>query len=288
MPPLSVLDFVEPTALAGAGQDDGGPVRAGRVGQGRLDLTEVVAIDGNGPAAEPLDPAGVRLQVPAQLRRAPLTQPVDVDNGGQVVQPVVGGLVERLPHGALSHLTVATQHPHSERELVEIPAGQSHSHAIGQPLTERAGRHIHPGQQRGRMALQARTELPVPGHQLLVRDDTCSLEHRVQQRRGVTLGKDQMVVGRLIGAVPVVAEMASQEDRHHVGRGHARRRMTGPGGGAAADRVHPQLLSQLPDVYRGLIGHGFSFPAKVVPSVPSSSRGTCRPGRCGDPPVYYG
>ena len=265
MPALSVLDFVEPAALAGAGQDHGGPVRAGHVAEGLLDLTEVVAVDGDGPASEPLDPAGVRLQVPAQLRRAPLTEPVDVDDRGQVVQPVMGGLVERLPYGPFCHLAVATQHPHPERELVEIPAGQSHPHSIRQPLTEGAGSHIHPRQQRGGVALQARTEPPVPGHQLLVGDDAGGFEHRVQQRRRVTLGKDQMVVGRVVGAVPVIAEMPGQKDRHHVGRGHTRCRMTGPGGGAAADRVHPQLLSQLPNVIQGLIGHGVLLPGEGRP-----------------------
>jgi hypothetical protein len=72
-----------------------------------------------------------------------------------------------------------------------------------------------------------------------------------------------MVVGRVVGVLPVVVEMAGQQHGHHVGRGHAGSGMTGAGGGAAADRVHPQLLGQLANVGQGMIRHGGLLPGNA-------------------------
>jgi hypothetical protein len=45
------------------------------------------------------------------------------------------------------------------------------------------------------MALQALPEAPVAGDQFVVGDDADGLEHGVQQRGGVPLREDQVIVG---------------------------------------------------------------------------------------------
>ena len=222
-----------------------GPVTAGRAGERLVDLAQVVPVDDDRVAAERLHPLGVRVQVPAQFGRAALAEAVHVDDRGEVAQVVVGGLVQRLPHRPLGRLDVSAQHPDPVRQLIEVPAGQGHPDPVRQPLAERAGGHVDPRQHRGGVTLQPRAEPPVPGHQLLVGDDA-RLEHRVQQRRRVPLGEDQVVVGRVVWPLPVVAQMPGQQHRHQVGGRHARRRMAGPGRGirtgsnrpAAARRAH--------------------------------------------------
>ena len=239
VPALAVLDLVEAAALAGAGDDHRGLVRLGGPGERAVDLAQVVAVDGHGVAAERLGPLDVRLGVPAQFGRAALAEAVDVDDRGQVPQPVVGGLVQRLPDGALGGLAVPAQDPHPVRQLVEVLARQRDADPVRQPLTERAGGHVDPRQHRRGMALQPGAEPPVPGHQLLVGDDPGRLEHRVQQRRRVPLGEDQVVVGRVVRLLPVVPEVPGHQHRHQVGGRHARGRVAGPGRGAAPDRIDP-------------------------------------------------
>ena len=256
VPALAVLHLRKPLSLEGAGHDHGGLARAAHRRQCLVDLAEVVPVDGDGTAAERLNPFGICLQIPAQLGRPALAEAVHVDDRGQVAQPVVGRLVQRLPHRPFRHLAVAAQHPHPVRQLIEIPPGQRHPDSVGQPLAQRAGRDVNPRQRRGGVALQPRAEPPVPGHQLLVRDDARRLEHGVQQRRRVPLGEDQVVAGRVVRLPPVVAQIPGLQHRHHIGGRHARRRMTGPGGGAAPDRIDPQLLGQLADVLQCLYGHG--------------------------------
>jgi hypothetical protein len=56
------------------------------------------------------------------------------------------------------------------------------------------------------MAFQAAAERPVR-HELGVADGARGLQHRVQQRRRVSFGEDQVVVARVIGRVEVVAKV---------------------------------------------------------------------------------
>ena len=246
MPVLLVLHLGEAAALERAGQDDRRLVPAGLpgLGQGPVDRGEVVPVDDERPGPERGHAAAVDVGVPFMLGRAALAEPVDVDDRDQVGQLVVRGLVQGLPDRALGYLAVPAQDPDPVRQLVQVLAGQRHAHPVGQPLPQRAGGHVDPGQHRGRMPLQPRPEPPVPGHQLLIRDDPDRLEDRVQQGRGVSLGEDEVVVGRVTRVVPVVAEMPADQDSHQVGGGHARGRVPRPGRGARPDRVHAQLLGE--------------------------------------------
>ena len=256
VPALAVFDFVEAAALAGASQDHGGPVRVGRAGQRLIDVGDVVPVNGDGVAAERFNPLGVRVDVPAEFGRAALAEAVHVDDRGQVGQPVIGRLVERLPHGPFGHLAVTAEHPDAVRQLVEIPAGQGDADPVGKSLAKRAGGDVDPRQHRRGVTLKQRAEPPVAGHQLFVGDDARRLEHRVKQRGRVALGKDQVVVGRVARPLPVVAEMTDKQHRHQVRGRHARRGMARSGGGAAPDRVDPQLLTERANIVQGLNGHG--------------------------------
>ena len=115
-----------------------------------------------------------------------------------------------------------------------------------------------PRQHRGRMSLEALPETAVSGHQLLIAHHPGRLEQRVEKRRGVTLGEDEMVVGRGVGVVPVVAQMTRHQHRDQVSRRHARGGMTGACARRGPDRVDPELRRQLCDgVEVGQLGHGF-------------------------------
>src|SRR3981081_3406944 len=94
-----------------------------------------------------------------------------------------------------------------------------------------AGRGVDPGQDRRRVTLEWRTEL-AEGQHLGVGDYAHRLEDRVDERRSVSLGEDQVVVVGLVRVLPVVVEMIADEAREQVGRGHRGGRVAGAGGGA--------------------------------------------------------
>src|SRR5207248_1236234 len=82
------------------------------LGVGGVDGGDVVAVADDRVPAEGPGPLGVGVEVPAVHGLARLAQAVDVDDGGDVVEAVVGGVLERLPDGALGDLRVAAQHRH--------------------------------------------------------------------------------------------------------------------------------------------------------------------------------
>ena len=268
MPVLVVLDLGEPAALDGAGQDHGGPVRAPlRDEAERLgDFGEVVTVDDEHVRPERLGALGVGGEVPLVLGGAALAQPVHVHDRGQVGQPVVRGLVQGLPDGALRHLAVPAQHPHPVGQPVEVPARQRDPHPVGQPLAERSGGDVDPRQDRGGMAFQAGPEPPVPVHELLVGHHSHRLVHGVQQRGGVSLGEDQVVVGVGAGVVPVVPQVAADQDRQQVRGGHAGGRVAGAGAGAGPDRVNAKLGGEVSGHVEIDPGQGLGFAAHVRPS----------------------
>ena len=155
-----------------------------------------------------------------------------------------GRVLERLPDRSFGHLAVAAQHPDAVGQLVEALAGERDADADRQALAERAGRHVDPRQHRSGMALEAAPEL-AERQQLLVGDRAGGLEEAVVERRGVSLGEDQVVVAGIVGAGEVVAQVLGEQHGHQVGGRHRRRRMARAGGVARPDRVDAELLSEL-------------------------------------------
>ena len=254
-----VLDGLDAAALQRARDDRGRPLADRlRLRVGALDLLDVVAVDRDRVPAEGAQAAHVGVEVPAEHGLARLAEAVDVEDRGQVVEALPGGVLDRLPHRALGHLAVAAQAPDAERQAVEPLAGQRHARRDRQALAERAGRHVGGRDARGRVALEPRAEL-AEGQQLLVVDPPRRLEHRVVERRRVALGEDQVVVGP---QVPV------DEDGDQVGRRHRRGGVAGAGSGAGADRVHAQLLPQLPPE----LGHAATSWSRLASRSANSSR----------------
>ena len=86
-----------------------------------------MTVDHRRPAAERFHPRLVGVGVPLQLGRSSLAEAVDIEDGGQVVQPVERGLVEGLPDRALGQFAVAAECPDMVGELVEVTARQRHT-----------------------------------------------------------------------------------------------------------------------------------------------------------------
>ncbi len=260
MPAVLVLDERDALALDRMRHDHRRTVGvAQRLLEGMVDLFQVVTVDLDRIPAERPGARRVGFDIPAQHRLAALAEPIDVDDRGQVVQLVVRGVVERLPHRALGHLAVAQQDPHVVGQLVQILAGQADADADRQALAERTGGHVDPRDQRRRMALQPTAEL-AEGQQLVVGHRPRGLVERVEQRRRVPFGEDQVVVERVVRLIEVVGEVFGEQHRHQVGGGHRGGGVPRAGGGAGADAVDAQLLRHRgPEVsagqWSGLDGH---------------------------------
>ena len=238
-------------ALDGARDDHRRPA-GGRLGlgEGAVDLGDVVAVDLDRVPAGGLGALGVGLEVPAVHRLAALAQAVDVDDGHEVVQAVDPGVLDGLPDRALRHLGVAAQGEDAVGEAIQVAGAQRDARGDRHALPQRAGGDIDPREDRRRVALQLGPEL-AEGQQLLVGDRAGGREHGVDERRRVALGEDEVVVVRVLRLVVVVAQMARHEHGHEVGGGHGRGGVPGVGGGRCPDRIDAQALGKLMDLFVG-------------------------------------
>jgi hypothetical protein len=100
-------------------------------------------------------------------RLAALPEPVDVEDRDDVVELVVGGVLEALPLRALGHLAVADEHPGAHRGPVEALPRDRHADAVREPLSERPGGDVDPGDPWRRVPLEDARELPVGQHLLV-------------------------------------------------------------------------------------------------------------------------
>ncbi len=182
VPAVLVLDLRVALALDRLG-DDRGRLARRRLGLlvGRVDLLDVVAVDLDRVPAARFEPAREVGEVPAVHRLAALPEAVDVDDRRQVVERVVGAVLDRLPHRAFGHLAVAADHPDAKRQLVELLARERHPDPDRQPLSERAGCDVDPREHRRRVTLEAGAELPVRA-ELLLAEDAGRAEEPVDER----------------------------------------------------------------------------------------------------------
>src|SRR5438094_6308202 len=143
VPVLFVLDLAEALALDRARDHDGG-LGGGlaRLPQRLVDLLEVVTVDDNRTAATGLDPVAVDIGLPFVFGGSPLSEAIDVEDGGEIRKSVEAGLVEPFPDRSLGQLAIARQRPDMVGELVELATGERHAHGDRQPLAERAGGHV--------------------------------------------------------------------------------------------------------------------------------------------------
>ena len=293
MPAVLVLDGRDALSLDRARDDDGGlPGRRNRLAERLVDRVDVVPVDLDRVPAERFRARGVDVEVPADHRLAALAEPVHVDDRREVVELVVGGVLEGLPHRALGHLAVAAEHPHAGREVLEVLRRERHPHTDREALAERAGRDVDPRDERRRMSLEHAAVLAV-GEDLVVRDDACSAVDRVQEHRRVALREDQAVVRRALRLREVVAEVAVHEHREQVGCGHrrgrdgrsspprpcgsSRRGTAAPSSRLSFDCAHRAILR---GVRRGNVGVWHAADCTSSRSTASASGSTRSRGRC--------
>ncbi len=239
MPAAKPLDTFDALALHRP-RDDGArrATRASGPAERRHDLGQVVAVDGLDAPSEGDESSAIGVDVVAEHRRPRLPERVDVDDGDQVVEGAVPGHLGGLPDRALRRLAVTQEH-----EDARVASGQTRAEreadADAEPLTERARRHIHEGQTRGRMALEIAVDVPERG-ELLALERAHLRPGRVQHGRGVALAEHKSIARDHAGMVGVQSHLVEEDRRDEIGRRGGARRMSALGHRRRPDRIDPE------------------------------------------------
>ena len=225
---------------------------------------DVVAVDPQRLPPERLPFVGDRFGAQDAFGGAVGLQGVDVDDGGQVVQVVVGGLQRCLPGGALVELAVGQQVEHPGRvALVAQP--ERHPGGHRQAVPQRAAGDLHT---RG-VGRHARHRQPglvgAVGLQLLDRDGPGLGQRRVQGDGVVADGEQEPVPIRPVRVLGPESQLVGVGDGEDIGDAHRLADVALALNFSHRQRVEPDPVGGLPEpldplglVGVGLLGRGLS------------------------------
>jgi hypothetical protein len=196
VPSGNILHEADAPALHGIGKNHHRLVLDGSSdGKGLHQLLHIVAVDAQHLPAKGGVFCGQRLHLHYILHPAVNLQPIDVNDGDDIVELVVAGLHRRLPNLPLLLLAVAHQAEDLVRFLVE-PRGQRHAHGDAQALAQRTGGDLDSGQlQPMRMPLKARVQL-AQRHHIVDLAEAGEAQADIERRRLVPSRPDNAVAIR--------------------------------------------------------------------------------------------
>ncbi len=208
MPAFLVLSERDPLALQSFRQDDQRLGAQPDRGQYFQDFLQVMPVNLLCAPAESLEALLVHVETVPECGWLALAKPVDIHQSDEIVQLINAAQRSSFPHPALGALTISHQNIGAVIQLVESRA-QRHADAGAQSLSEGACRHVHERQARCRMAFEVAAEL-AKLEQFLRREKPRLGPGRIEQRRGMTLGKNEPVVVVIMRVLRVKAHVPEE------------------------------------------------------------------------------
>src|SRR6266702_3188939 len=177
-------------------------------GQYFQDFLQVMPVNLLCAPAESLKALLVHVETVPECGWLALAKPVDIHHSDEIVQLINAAERSSFPDPALGALTISHQNIGAVIQLVESRA-QRHAHAGAQSLSEGASRHVHERQARCGMAFEVAAEL-AKLEQFLRREKPRLGLGRIEQRRRMTLGKNEPVVVVIMRVLRVKAHVPEE------------------------------------------------------------------------------
>src|SRR3954454_18179659 len=103
------------------------PITLDRLRERGVNGGDVVSVGCDRTAAERAGPLEVTVDLPPVHRLSALAEAVDIDDHDEVVESVVGRMLERFPDRTLGHLAVSAQDPDAIGRLFQALAGKRYT-----------------------------------------------------------------------------------------------------------------------------------------------------------------
>ncbi len=184
--------------------------------EGGHDGGEIIAVDALRGPAEGFHLRHQRLEGHHAVARAVGLLVVDIDDGDQVVELVVGGAHQRLPHGALVELAVGEQGVDEGGRGLALQA-QRVAHGDGQALAERAAAHLHARRVAAHARHRQAAVVAAVGFEFALGNDAGLDQRRIQRDGVVAVGQQEAVTALPGGVLGLEGHRVEVGHRQHVG-----------------------------------------------------------------------
>src|SRR5262245_33540691 len=121
---------------------------------------KIVPIDDQRVPAKSRPPGAIGFHVVLEHGGIALPEPIYINNGAEVIQPMMTCNLSRFPIGSLDRLSVAHQDVNPVIQLIDEFCVQGDPDSDWKALSQRTGGHIDKRQARGRMAFKVRGQSP--------------------------------------------------------------------------------------------------------------------------------
>ncbi len=158
----------------------------------------------DGLPAEGGDAVFISLQVMAVHGFTPLSQTVDIQDADEVIQVVMSRDLQGFILRAFGHFAVPQQNIGGIGQLVQILGIEGHADADGKPLAQRPGGGFGIGKDHGGVAFQGAAEFSVGLDELLPAQLTGSHPQGIEERRGMSFGKNETVIIGVTGIAGII------------------------------------------------------------------------------------
>jgi hypothetical protein len=210
------------------------------------DFSDIVTINADSFPSERCESSGINFSFVLLHGGLGLTKGVDVDDGNEVVEVIVSSEVGSFPDRSFSALTITEQGVEFVLDLVHIFGGISHTSGNGKTLSEGSGGYVNELESGDGVAFKLTVDV-TEGLEGFLGEETIVSPADVKDGSVVTLGKDEFIVGKVLGVLGVIvhAGFVEEKDGQELSRGRTGSGVTRFGLFDGFDDINSEDVSQV-------------------------------------------
>jgi hypothetical protein len=210
------------------------------------DFSDIVTINADSFPSERCESSGINFSFVLLHGGLGLTKGVDVDDGNEVVKVIVSSKVGSFPDRSFSALTITEQGVEFVLDLVHIFGGISHTSGNGKTLSEGSGGYVNELESGDGVTFKLTVDV-TEGLEGFLGEETIVSPADVKDGSVVTLGKDEFIVGKVLGVLGVIVHtgFVEEKDGQELSRGRTGSGVTRFGLFDGFDDINSEDVSQV-------------------------------------------
>jgi hypothetical protein len=176
------------------------------------DFSDIVTINADSFPSERCESSGINFSFVLLHGGLGLTKGVDVNDSNEVVKVVVSSEVGSFPDRSFSALTITEQGVEFVLDLVHIFGGISHTSGNGKTLSEGSGGYVNELESGDGVTFKLTVDV-TEGLEGFLGEETIVSPADVKDGSVVALGKDEFIVGKVLGVLGVIVHAGFVEEK---------------------------------------------------------------------------